>query len=267
MGFLEKTFSIADGQPINLYEFTRDEKVYRFCDADQNLTINNQPWQTATISDSGKTDGENATITVASNHPIAKLFRGTPPSQAIGVKIYRTHWNDSEIRVVWVGTVVEVKRPSIEKAEIISASLSATMSAAGLRLSWGRNCPYSLYDQDCGVLSQQFAVRDLVIEAKDGLTITINLPTTLPQAWFTAGFIEWLDTDGVREVRAVTTHEHNKLTLMGGTKGLDVGTKVNAYPGCDGRVSTCANKFNNVLNFGGIPHMPSKSPYDGSRVF
>ncbi|WNY75978.1 phage BR0599 family protein [Pasteurella multocida] len=269
MSYLAKTLSIAEGQPVNLYEFVRgdNEKVYRFCDADIDLTINGQLWQAVTISDAGKTDGENTTITVASNNPIAKLFRGVPPSQAIGVKIYRTHWLDNEIRVVWIGTVIEVKRPNIEKAEIISASLSATMNATGLRLTWGRNCPYSLYDHDCKVKRQNFAVHDLTIEAIDGANITLNLPQSIPSQWFRAGFVEWIDIDGVKESRAVTVHQYNQLSLMGGTKGLNVGMKVTVYPGCDGRIITCATKFNNVLNFGGIPHMPNKSPYDGSRVF
>ena len=269
MSYLNKTFSIADGQPVNLYEFSRgdSEKVYRFCDADHDVMINAQRWHAVTITDSGKTDGENATIIVASNNPIAKLFRGVPPSQAVGVKIYRTHWNDNEIRVVWIGTVVEVKRPSIEKAEIISANLSATMSAAGLRLTWGRNCPYSLYDQDCRVNRKKVVITDLTIEAKDGIAVTVNIPQHISQQWLNAGLIEWVDKDGVSEVRAVTIHHYNKLTLMGGTKGLEVGMNITAYPGCDGRVQTCSQKFSNVLNFGGIPHMPNKSPYDGSRVF
>ena len=48
---------------------------------------------------------------------------------------------------------------------------------------------------------------------------------------------------------------------------ISVGTLITVYPGCDGQVKTCRDKFNNVLNFGGIPHMPNKSPYDGSRIF
>lgn len=168
--------------------------------------------------------------------------------------------------MVWVGTVVEVKRPAIEKAEIITASLSATMSSAGLRLCWGRNCPYTLYSYGCGVEQQHFAV-GATIEAKNGVSITVTLPSDLPSNWFRAGLVEWRDHEGVIETRAITTQAGNQLTLMGGTKGIEVGMKVTAYPGCDGRVQTCAEKFQNVLNFGGIPHMPNKSPYDGSRVF
>ncbi|OOF65121.1 phage BR0599 family protein [Rodentibacter sp. Ppn85] len=268
MSYLDKTHSIADGQPVNLYQFVRgdNEKIWRFCDADKDLEINGEKWLATAIGDEGRRTGENVTVTLPSNNPVARLYRGIAPSQTVTLTIMRLNWMDTEIRVVWIGTIIEAKRPDIAKTQLISAGLSATMESAGLRLTWGRNCPYTLYDGDCKVKPGNFVVAGLIISAMDGASITVNLPDNLPQGWFNAGFIEWQD-DGVREVRAVTIHEHNKLTLMGGTQKLSVGTVIKVYPGCDGRAETCLKKFGNMLNFGGIPHMPTKSPYDGSRVF
>lgn len=269
MSYLDKTFSIADGQPVSLYQFTRgdNEKIWRFCDADKDLEINGQTWSATAISDSGRHTGENITVTLPSSNPVALLYRGQPPSQTVTLTIMRLHWQDSEIRVVWIGTIVEAKRPEVHQTQLISAGLSATMESAGLRLTWGRNCPYAAYDYDCRLKAKDFAVHGLQIAAKDGTTITVNLPPAIAQGWFNAGFIEWTDADGVREVRAVTVHQDNRLTLMGGTQKLDVGMIITAYPGCDGRAETCQTKFNNMLNYGGIPHMPHKSPYDGTRIF
>lgn len=269
MSYLEKTHSVADGQPVTLYQFTRgeDEKVWCFCDADQDIVVNNEKWLATAISDSGRRTGENINIVLPSNNPVALLYRGMPPSQTVKVMIMRLHYQEQELRVVWIGTIIEAKRPDVHKTELVSAGLSSTMQNAGLRLTWGRNCPYTLYDYDCRVNPKNFAVAGLVIKALNGTTITVDVPENLPEGWFNAGFIEWTDSDGVREVRAVTVHKNNQITLMGGTQKLSVGTTINVYPGCDGRATTCLNKFNNMLNFGGIPHMPNKSPYDGSRVF
>lgn len=269
MSFLEYEHSIANGQPINLYQFTRgnNEKVWRFCDADRDIIVNNEKWLATAISDSGRRTGENITLTLPSNNPVALLFRGMPPSQTVKVTIMRLHYQVQELRVVWIGTVTEAKRPDVHQVELITAGLSSTMQGSGLRLTWGRNCPYTLYDQDCKVKPKSFVVEGLTIKALTGTTITIDNPAGLPEGWFTAGFIEWTDSDGVRETRAVTVHQNNTLSLMGGTQGLEVGTVIKIYPGCNGTASTCVKKFNNILNFGGIPHMPNKSPYDGSRVF
>lgn len=269
MGYLDKTFSVADGQPISLYQFTRgdNEQIYRYCDADQDLHINGQIWTATAISDGGRRDGENMTLTLPSDTAVARLYRGRPPSQTVTLTVMRLHWQDNEIRVVFIGNIVEAKRPEIHQTQLISAALSATMDATGLRLTWGRNCPYALYDEDCKVNARQFAVGGLQIEAMTGTTVTVNMPSTLAQGWFTAGYIEWTDDEGVREVRAVTLHQNNQLTLMGGTQKLTVGRRITVYPGCDGRVTTCRDKFRNILNYGGCPHMPDKSPYDGTRIF
>ncbi len=269
MSYNERTNSIADGQPITLYQFTRgnNEKIWRFCNADQDIVVNNEKWTAAAISDTGRRTGENMHITLPSSNPVALLYRGMPPSQTVKVTILRLHYQEQELRVVWIGTITEAKRPDTHQTELISASLSATMQSAGLRLTWSKNCPYTLYDQDCRVNPKSFVLNGLAIRALNGTSITLDLPTGFAEGWFNAGFIEWVDDDGVREVRAVMVQRHNQLTLMGGTQGLSVGAVINVYPGCDGTATTCWKKFNNMLNFGGIPHMPNKSPYDGSRVF
>ena len=268
MGYLDKTNSVAEGQPVTLYQFTRgdNEKIWRFCNADQDITINGEKWLATAISDTGRHTGDNISITLPSNNPVALLYRGIAPTQAIKVTIMRVHYAEREIRIIWIGTIIEVKRPDAHQTQLISAGPSSTMDSVGLRLTWGRSCPYTLYDYDCRVNPKNFVVAGLTIKALNGTTLTLDLPKELPQGWFNAGFIEWID-DGVREVRAVTVHQNNQLTLMGGTHKLAVGMTIKVYPGCDGRAETCLKKFNNILNFGGIPHMPHKSPYDGSRVF
>lgn len=269
MSFLAYEHSVAEGQPINLYQFERGngEKIYRYCSADRDITFNNVKWSSLAISDSGRKTGENLTVTLPSDNPIALLYRGVAPSSNVKVTVARLQYGAQEARIVWIGTVIEAQRPDVNQTQLVVAGLSNSMQGAGLRLTWGKNCPYSLYDTDCKVVAKNFAVDGLEIKALNGTTITLNLPESFAQGWFNAGFIEWYDSDGVREVRAVTVHKDNRLTLMGGTYGLAPGMSIKAYPGCDGQASTCLTKFNNILNFGGIPHMPGTSPYDGSRVF
>ncbi|SSZ30354.1 Uncharacterized conserved protein [Aggregatibacter aphrophilus] len=59
----------------------------------------------------------------------------------------------------------------------------------------------------------------------------------------------------------MTVHQNNKLTLMGGTQKLSVGTVIKVYPGCDGR-PTCLKKFNNMLNLRWRAAHANKSPYE-----
>ena len=46
MSYLGKTHSVAEGRPIDLYQFVRGEndKIWRFCNADKDLEINGEKW-------------------------------------------------------------------------------------------------------------------------------------------------------------------------------------------------------------------------------
>lgn len=39
------------------------------------------------------------------------------------------------------------------------------------------------------------------------------------------------------------------------------GTDIDVYPGCDKTITSCKNKFNNVVNFGGFPHIKPEVLY------
>ena len=41
-----------------------------------------------------------------------------------------------------------------------------------------------------------------------------------------------------------------------------VGQDVDVFAGCDHTVDTCDQKFDNVINYGGWPYVPSKNPFE-----
>lgn len=184
------------------------------------------------------------------------------------IRIHRFHIDDvqQEFRTEWIGTITEMKREATDRCRLLTASLASTFTRSGLRLTWGRACPYSLYDHNCGILPQQFGIAGLVITALDGASITVNMPEGLPGDWFSGGYAEWI-SDGVTERRGLRAQNGSTLGLFGGSVGLETGQTVTLYPGCDRTISTCNTKFNNVLNYGGQPHMPGKSPYQIIKLF
>lgn len=83
--------------------------------------------------------------------------------------------------------------------------------------------------------------------SSSGLEVTINQVGSLPNGWFTGGI---LVHNGAH--RFIVNHTGTTIKLSRAFVGLPVGAHVSCYPGCDGNLSTCINKFNNVDNFGGI---------------
>lgn len=269
MSWSEYEESVADGQPLLLIEFIRGGvQFWRYTNADRVVTYSGHSWQPAAISIPGISvgTGESLDIIIPAASPVAGLFRGIPPSSPLRVKIHRAQAAElSEIKTVSIGSVSEAKREETDRVRLIIVDISTTFARNGLRLTWGRACPYSLYDRNCCVNNEQYAV-DSVIAALDGASITVSLSDNLPDGWFSGGYVAWNDA-GITERRGLKAQNGALLGVFGGTHGLTEGLAVTLYPGCDRVIQTCNDKFNNVLNYGGHPHMPGKSPYEVIKLF
>ncbi|MBQ3675664.1 MAG: phage BR0599 family protein, partial [Campylobacter sp.] len=55
-------------------------------------------------------------------------------------------------------------------------------------------------------------------------------------------------------------HKGDKITLMFPLKSLSTADLVYVYAGCDKTIKMCRDKFNNSINYGGFPFVPSKNP-------
>lgn len=270
MSWSEFEYSVANGQPLTLYEFKRQNLYYRYTNADRSIMVNNALWEAIAISDNGlsASSNNNVEITLPVTNKVVSFYRGVPPSTSVKITIYRMHYHDNqqELRVAWVGNITEVKREKIGEAKIITTNIVNTFSRQGLRLTWGRKCPHALYDSRCNVKARHYVISGLEITALDGKSITFNAPQGINNGHFSGGYIEY-KLEGLTERRGIRMHNNNNLSLYGGSYGLSIGLIINVYPGCDNTIDTCKNKFNNHLNYGGCPHLPGKSPYNITKLF
>lgn len=271
MSFDARETSIADGQPIRLYDFQRGIMHWRYTDVDRAIENGSFTYEPIAISDDGIRQTGEATadalrVTVPWNADIARQFRGAPPSAEYNLTIRETHFGETEAPVAWTGSIVNVERPSPERAIIVCQPLDASLARPGLRLGWERGCPYAVFDTDCTVDSTLHRVTVTVVTVT-GSTIEAAGFDALPDGHFDGGYVEWDIGLGEQERRGIETHVGSMVTLLGGTDGIEAGIEVRAYPGCDGIDTTCNDKFNNMDNFGGHPHLPGKSPFDGNPVF
>ncbi len=81
--------------------------------------------------------------------------------------------------------------------------------------------------------------------------------STPGDAYFMAGKLNFGS-----DIRLITGNvPYNVLSLhvpMSGDFG--VGSEFTISPGCDGHPNTCKLKYNNLLNFNGMPYIPSNNP-------
>lgn len=80
-------------------------------------------------------------------------------------------------------------------------------------------------------------------------------------AWYLGGMVQY---NGI--LRLIIGHTGSQITLSRPIEGIAVGESVQIYAGCNRFVYTCTEKFDNLLNFGGFPWIPTTNPFEFSPI-
>lgn len=262
--------SLDSGKPIRLYKFSRGVTSWGYCTADRDITHLGVKYRSTAVSDntirqSGEATADTFEVTLPAAADIAQMYRGVGPSKAIDITVYDMHYGDTEAIISYIGSIYAVKFPAQDRSKIICNTDSISLKLLGLRYTWGRNCNYTVFERGCEVNRDLYKVEALV-QSMDGLTISSATFATLDDDWFAGGYVEWQQGVGNFETRGIVSHTGSVLELLGGTEGILLGSTVAVYPGCNGTLSICSGKFSNSDNFGGNPHQPGKSPFDGTPI-
>ncbi len=271
MSFDDFERSNYEGIPTTLYEFALGNTArWRYATGTLNVTLNGAVFTAMPVSDtgivqSGEVQNDDFTVTLPSSAPFTGLFIGTPPSQPIFLTVRNINRGDPEAPVVWAGTVKSGRRKSLTEFEIVCRTLTSSLNRLGVRLSWGRGCPHALYDRNCRVDKSLYGT-SVQIASLSGSSLQATVGS-LGNNYLTGGFLEFDLMPGVRDTRAIESHIGTQIDLLGSSDGLRVGAWITVYPGCNRIPATCENKFNNLANYGGFPHLPTKNPFDGDPIF
>jgi uncharacterized phage protein (TIGR02218 family) len=133
-------------------------------------------------------------------------------------------------------------------------------------------CPYNLGDAaTCKKDISADVKAGVTVSAvsADGLTVTMSAAswaaTTAQQAdnYYRDGELEWTTGNNAGAISPILRYQGDDGSggrvvelLIGTAYDVEVGDTATARPGCDGLLSTCESKFNNLVNFGGSPYEP-----------
>lgn len=265
--------SIDLGRPIRLYKFMRGIVTWAYCTADRDVTYQSVMYKSipgglrdSGIRQSGEATADAFEITAPSNIDVAQLYRGVGPSDKIELTVYDMHFGETQAIIAYIGSIYTVKFPAQDRCTIVCNTDSVGLNAMGLTLTWARGCPYTLYERGCEVNRDLYKI-DATVQSKTGLTISSGTFESYDDAWFAGGYVEWPVGTGLFDRRGIVSHVGSVLELLGGTQGIGLGLTITAYPGCNKTIQQCHDKFENDPNYGGAPHQPGKSPFDGTPVF
>lgn len=274
MTYIEYDESVQSGDPINLFLFTRNGVDYRFTDGPLSVVALSETWIAAPISTSAIRQSEdmgrdNIELEFPRDNSFAKTFLSDLIEFPTSVTFYRGYVADpdQEFIVYWKGRI----SGSTSAGNIIQLTcepIFTSLRRPGLRARYQRSCRHALYGRGCNVDKDAFKV-DADCTAAAGNIITVPDAAASPAGYFIGGMVQ--DSNGV--YRFITNHSGSILTLIRPLESLieDANSSagvaaVSLYPGCDHTRTTCENKFNNQLNYGGFPWIPTKNPFGGSSI-
>ena len=275
MSYIQFEQSDHGAEPVELYKFYSDAFTipYFYTSADEDITYNgdtytalknlkrSQPELTREVS------AQTLSINVPRSNELAKRWLMYVPPRTVWVTLYRYHRSEitaPEVVTFWQGKVRGVTWSSNECA-LECMPIDTAFSRNGLRVTYGGTCRHQLYGSKCQVPLVDF-IKPATITGISGNTIqspdfvtTVDNVTTAPDGWWTAGFIE---NPATQEIRYITNHSSTSVDLMVAFETLQPGDTVNITAGCNHKSTTCQNKFNNIVNYGGLGiYIPDDNPF------
>lgn len=210
---------------------------------------------------------DNLSITIETNEstkfgdvPVAQAFHNGILDGArfklerVFMDMYTPTDTSAGTLVLFEGRIVE---PELDRY-VINASVVSDVD--NLKLQMPRNlytpgCLNTLFDSACGLLSADFAVNTTI--GANSTPNRILCVLSQPQGWFTQGVVEFLEGANIGIKRTVRLHEAGSLLLTLPLLEMpEIGEAIRVYPGCDKRLDTCTNRFNNRARFRGAPFVP-----------
>lgn len=261
------------GRPVQLFDFNRGTLHWRYARADQDITFQGNVYKAiGGLMETGVRQNvdpaeNDLSITVPADSDIAQLYVSNTPSDRMYVTIwvYDLDVEDSG-RMYWKGSVGGKSQADSNSAKLNCQDLAVGFSRRGLRLAWERGCPHTLYDDECRVVPESYEVRATLTLAR-GDALGAAILGNFVDGYFAGGFCMWAIAEGIYQRRGIESHTGNSVTVIGGVSTLQEGDVVLFYPGCGHSINICDSKFNNKLNFGGVPNLKGDSPFSGNPVF
>ena len=266
MSYDAQEYSVEGGRPKYRVIFAYGTEDYRYTNDEVITADSGGSWipEAITFSEFSQTNEmakDPLNITLPRGNTFAELFLGGIPEQVVSVTVFRWHTNDvtEEYRLYWKGRIAGSTIDG-DSVKLNCENIFTSLRRPGLRERYQIGCRHALYGRGCGLDKASFAVAGTAT-AVTGKTVTISIAQD--DNYFLGGMIEM--AGGI--FRDIASNGSTSLVLITPLKALEdaIATSgsqaVTLYPGCNHSLSECTTKFNNLLNYGGCPYIPSSNPF------
>jgi len=264
MTYASQQTSQYGGDQITLFEFVSGNRRWTYCDQRASVLRGSDSYLPEVIS-IGKLEqnlGENAQgveIMLPASNQLAIEFKPYLPPEPIFVTVWSGHRNDPDAQYlpIFIGECSSTMTDEDGMMTILCVPITYSASRTIPWCVYSGTCNWAVYSTGCGVSRESFRT-DGTAQSINVSVLTVPEFASKPDGWFTAGYVVRVSTN---EVRWITKHVSDEITLTSPFIGLQSGEALIAYAGCDGLESTCSGKFNNLPRFTGFPDSPERNPF------
>lgn len=259
----------GDGYPIELYDFKLGSEEFFLTSHDADITHLSNTYvstqmQRQSVEQNTEIERQELKIDIQRDAELLENFVAFPPTQIMTLSIFRKHLNDGadEFVVVWKGRVLTVEW-SGSQAAIACEPVFTSLKRPGLRRKYQAQCPHIHYGAECKVNNLAFQTIGTV-SAFTATTITAPEWAATAAEFYNGGYITF-DNNNFRTV--FDDDGAGTLTILTQFPDIEVGSSIEAFPGCNHDLTDCKDRYDNVLNYGGFPYSPERNPFGGAILY
>lgn len=258
---LELKETSSERKPVELYRLWVGSTYYYYNNSDVSIDYGGHTYDPAPISRSDMSynssmDVSTITLTVATVDLAIVKYIAQNPIETMWVEVskYFFSMETPATYIVFVGQIKQVGfKGSTAEVECVGFEHFLSMRVPVYR--YQLNCNHRVFDSNCGLTAASYKVQAVVTLNAAKTILTSATFALQANGYFIGGLVQY---DG--ESRVCTNHVSTQVTLAYPMLYLADSETVDIYPGCDGRINTCRDKFNNIANFFGFPFIPEENP-------
>ncbi len=264
--------SVEGNRPIELYEWTAGLVSTRYNSSEGDFVFGGFTWLARTLirNSFGKmveTEQSMLEVKMPVTDAIASQYVGIQPADRVDLVLSRVHEGASPqtALVIFRGFVTSFAAKD-ELATLSLKPFNELFQREMPRQTYQGLCNHVHYDSRCGVIestSPNQLIGTVISQQNNGEII--NVPgagavadNKSPAQAFKGGFVR---NQSATDFRLVLDQDGDDLTLLLPFSSSVLGSEVVLQRGCDRSVVTCVSKYNNMINYGGFPHVPTTNPF------
>ena len=237
-------------KPSELYHIWRDGgEHWYYTSGDITVTYDSEDYVPATLERSQvKYDSQLEVVTMiikaAYVNDAVFEYIAINPVEILWISVMKIHRDQVplEVDVVFIGQIKNVSFKGVQ-ANINCVGFEQFLKQTVPRWRYQLTCNHTLFDDKCSLTKTEYKI-DATVTLDVTETILSSATFALQEdGYFIGGEVVF----GI-EKRTIVAHTGTDITLMYKMKNLFDGDIVEAYPGCDRRLETCRDKFDNIVN-------------------